>query len=203
MPKQFRQNFRSLNSGQKRRRIGGAMRLTGARPRLIQLRGQYSPSPPTIEDSRPWVRQDPLTREAWDLLVRYHQYNAFHRLIESGATVPDAGKAILGVSRSASFKVRREIRRHEDDPSEWFATKALEGIGRCEIRWGRATKPSARADAFFEVLGDGEHGKAYWRGELESLPRIDLARLEKQRMAVEPDWSEALDYWLYAGQLWK
>ncbi len=205
---------RSIQSqrGRKRQKLGGTLQRLCASPRIgpplsdtrpaaaRQLKGEYQSVPDTVVDHRPPVAQKPLTASALTLLAFYYKLNVFVMATEEQAPVEWAAKRILGVRKARAYAILREIGAQRDLEG-WLRQKVLMGMESGQIGRGRATQPSALADAFFIALAGGESKARSCAQCLAGATRADL------RAAASEDYDEAVsevrDYMVYSGLLWR
>jgi len=151
-------------------------------------------------DHRPPVVQKPLTTTALTLLELYYRHNTFVMATEENAPVQWVAERILGVRKTRSYAVLREIGAHADLEA-WFRRKVLVGMGRGRIGRGRETRPSPLANAFFIALAGGV-------AEARSCARClaGAARADLQAAARDDDDeadAEVRDYMVHSGLLWR
>jgi hypothetical protein len=202
MPTQHSQKIPVDLGGRQRMRTKGMLRSI-KRPLVFpQTQDSSNRAMIILEDTRPPIKPKPLTEAAWDLLITTQNVMSFEDMLNLGADVADTANAVLGLGRTKAFAFHKQLKLHGDSFS-WFATTALVRMQRKQIGRGRETSRSKRADAFFNLLGNGQEGRTWWRSKLISQPRFDLGNIDDLRKEAGPDLSEALDYWAYHRLLWK
>ncbi len=198
--------------GRKRRKLSGTLQPLWASPRVgrpgsdtrpaaaRQSKGEYQSVPDTVVDPRTPVAQKPLTTSAVALLELYYKLSAFVMATEEKAPVEWAAECILGVRKARAYAILREIGAQRDLEG-WLRQKVLMGMESGQIGRGRATQPSALADAFFIALAGGESKARSCAQCLAGATRADL------RAAASEDYDEAVsevrDYMVYSGLLWR
>lgn len=208
----YRQVEIPTQRGRKLRKTGGRLRPFWVAPRVgpprcdtrppvsRQPKGPYQSVPDSVVDSRPPVRQRPLTAAAEKLLELYFRFDAFVMAIEEHTPVEWAGERILGVRKARAYEIQREIAAH-GGLDAWFCQKVLEGMSAGRIGRGRETRPSRLADAFFIALAGGQAEARSCAQCLAGNGEADLQ--EADRDDPDPAASEVRDYLVYSHGLWR